>query len=144
VDDNKAIVERLERAFAANDVQTIDEVCDPQLIDHNPVPGLPPTLEGFKMAIGGYHQAFPDLEFADGPHVIVEGDTAATRWTAAGTHKGDMMGIPPTGKRIRVEGMNFYRLANGRITEVWTQFDGVGMLQQLGAMPSPEPVGAET
>jgi steroid delta-isomerase-like uncharacterized protein len=124
-----------------NDQATIDELCDPGLVDHNPVPGAPPTLEGFKATIAGYTTAFPDLEFADGPRVIVEGDTAATRWTAAGTHEGEMMGIPPTGKRIRVEGMNFYRLANGRITEIWTQFDGVSMLQQLGVMPEPAAAG---
>jgi len=113
VPDNKQVIERFERAFAANDAATI----------------------------AGYTQAFPDLEFADGPHVIVEGDTAATRWTAAGTHEGEMMGIPATGKRIRVEGMNFYRLANGRITDVWTQFDGISMLQQLGVMPAPATAG---
>jgi predicted ester cyclase len=52
------------------------------------------------------------------------------------------MGIPPTGKRIRVEGMNFYKLSNGRVTDLWTQYDGVGMLQQLGAMPAPEGAAA--
>jgi steroid delta-isomerase-like uncharacterized protein len=139
--DNKQVIERFERAFAANDAATIEELCDPNLVDHNPVPGAPPTLEGFKATIAGYTQAFPDLEFADGPHVIVEADTAATRWTAAGTHEGEMTGIPATGKRIRVEGMNFYRLANGRITDVWTQFDGVSMLQQLGVMPAPAAAG---
>lgn len=135
--DNKAIIERFEHAFAQNDTATIDELCDPALVDHNPLPGIPPTLEGFKAAIGGYKAAFPDLELAD-VHVIGDGDTVATRWTAAGTHQGDLGDIPATGKRIQVEGMNFYRLADGRITEVWTQFDGVGMLQQLGVMPLPE------
>jgi predicted ester cyclase len=74
--------------------------------------------------------------------VIADGDTVATRWTGAGTHQGELMGIPPTGKRIRVEGMNFYKLSNGRVTDLWTQYDGVGMLQQLGAMPAPEGAAA--
>ena len=133
--DNAAIIDRFERAFAANDVMTIDELCDPALVDHNPLPGLPPTLEGFKAAIAGYKDAFPDLEVYLS-HVVADGDTVATHWTAAGTHEGDMGDIPATGRRISVEGMNFYKLKDGRITDVWTQFDGVGMLQQLGVMPT--------
>jgi steroid delta-isomerase-like uncharacterized protein len=135
--DNRAIIERFEHAFAANDTSTIDELCDPGLVDHNPVPGNPPTLEGFKAAIAAYKAAFPDLAVHLG-EIVADGDTVATRWSAAGTHEGDMMGIPPTDKQIAVEGMNFYRLRGGRITDVWTQFDGVGMLQQLGVMPAPE------
>lgn len=132
--DNKAIVERFEHAFAANDAVAIDELCDPGLVDHNPVPGHPPTLDGFKSAIAGYKAAFPDLT-VDLGEVAADGDTVATRWMVAGTHEGEMMGIPPTGKQITVEGMNFYHLRDGRITDVWTQFDAVAMLEQLGVMP---------
>jgi steroid delta-isomerase-like uncharacterized protein len=135
--DNKAIIERFEQAFAENDTGTIDELCSPGLVDHNPVPPNPPTLDGLKAAIAGYTSAFPDLAIS-GLQVIGEGDMVATHWTASGTHQGDMPGIPATGKRISVEGMNLYRLVDGRITEVWTQFDGVSMLQQLGVMPAPE------
>ncbi len=135
--NNKAIIERFERAFASNDTATIDEVCDPGLVDHNPVPGVLPTLDGFKATIAGYTGAFPDLRLEE-LRVIAEGDSVATRWTAVGTQKGDMPGIPATGKQIRVEGMNFYTLSDGRITEVWTQFDAVAMMQQLGVMPPPE------
>jgi steroid delta-isomerase-like uncharacterized protein len=135
--DNKAIIERFEQAFAANDVPTIDELCDPDLVDHNPVPGAPPTLDGFKATIAGYTGAFPDLHL-EGLHVIAEGDIVATRWTAVGTQKGDMPGIPATGRAIRVGGMNFYTLSGGRITEVWTQYDAMSMMQQLGVMPAPE------
>jgi steroid delta-isomerase-like uncharacterized protein len=136
VADNREIVERFEHAFATNDTATIDELCDPGLVDHNPVPPNPPTLDGFKAAIGGYTSAFPDL-IISGLEVVADGDTVATRWTASGTHEGDMPDIPATGKRVSVEGMNFYKLSNGRITEVWTQFDALSMLQQLGVMPAP-------
>jgi steroid delta-isomerase-like uncharacterized protein len=141
VADNKEIIERFERAFEAEDLETIEALCDPGFVDHNPLPGLPPTVEGYKQAIAGYKQAFPDLQLVE-LHVIADGDTVATRWTGAGTHQGELMGIPPTGKRIRVEGMNFYKLSNGRVTDLWTQYDGVGMLQQLGAMPAPEGAAA--
>ena len=133
--DNKAIIQRFERAFATNDTATIDELCDRGLVDHTPQPGAPPTLDGFKATIAGYTGAFPDLEIGD-LEVIAEGDTVATRWTAKGTHQGDMPGIPATGKQIQVGGMNFYTLRDGRITEVWTQYDGIAMLQQLGVMPA--------
>ena len=135
--DNKAIVERFERAFAANDTATIDELCDPALVDHNPLPGSQPTLDGFKATIAGYTGAFPDLRLEQ-VHVIAEGDTVASRWTAAGTQEGDMPGIRATGRQIRVEGMNFYTLKDGRITDVWTQYDAMAMMQQLGVMPVPE------
>jgi steroid delta-isomerase-like uncharacterized protein len=85
----------------------------------------------------GYKAAFPDLT-VDLGDVVADGVTVATRWTVAGSHEGEMMGIPATGKQIRVEGMNFSPLADGRITDVWTQFDGVSMLQQLGVIPTPE------
>ncbi len=135
--DNRAIIERFEQAFAVNDTATIDELCDPALVDHNPVPGAAPTLDGFKATVAGYTGAFPDLRI-EGLHIVAEGDTVATRWMAVGTQHGDMPGIPATGKHIRVEGMNFYTLSGGRITEVWTLFDAMSMLVQLGVMPAPE------
>ena len=64
--------------------------------------------------------------------IIASGDTVATRWVLTGSLQQDFMGITATGQRISVEGMNFYRLKDGRITDVWTQFDGAGMMQQLG------------
>jgi steroid delta-isomerase-like uncharacterized protein len=131
------VIERWERAFEAGDLATIDELAAPNLVDHNPLPGLPPTIEGMKAAIAGYRAAFPDLAIAE-VEIIADGDTAASRWTAEGTNDGEFMGMPATGKRIRVEGMNFYKLADGRVTEVWTQFDGVSMMQQLGLMPAPD------
>jgi steroid delta-isomerase-like uncharacterized protein len=133
-ESNTEIVHRFEIAFAANDVATIDELCDPNLVDHNPAPGQEPTLEGFKQTIAMYKSIFPDNEL-DLKAVIGDGDLVATHWGVAGTHQAEFFGIPATGKRIAVEGMNFYRLSGGRITDVWTQFDGVSMLQQLGALP---------
>lgn len=132
---NNDIVRRLEEAFLVADLATVDGVCSPDLVDHNPFPGFAPTLDGFKQAISLYDQTFGDKEM-DLTAVIGEGDLVATMWTVAGTHKEEFFGVPATGIRCTVEGMNFYRLADGRITEVWTQFDGVGLLQQIGALPS--------
>jgi steroid delta-isomerase-like uncharacterized protein len=133
-DNNNAIVHRFEEAFAANDVATIDELCDPNLVDHNPAPGQEPTLTGFKETIAQYKGIFPDSQ-VNLHAVIGEGDLVATHWTVTGTHEAEFFGVPATGRRVTVEGMNVYRLAGGKITDVWTQFDGLGLMQQLGALP---------
>jgi predicted ester cyclase len=68
--------------------------------------------------------------------VIAEGDKVVTRWTARGTHKGELQGIPPTGKQVVVTGIVINRLVNGKLEEGWSNFDALGMLQQLGVIPS--------
>jgi steroid delta-isomerase-like uncharacterized protein len=133
--DNIEIITRFEHAFRVADQATMGDFCDPGLVDHNPAPGHEPTLAGFKHKIAGFRAAFPDLEY-DLQDIIASGDTVATRWVVAGSPQQEFMGIPASGQTIRVEGMNFYRLKDGRVTDIWTQFDGVGMMQQLGAIPA--------
>ena len=133
--DNIEIITRFEYAFRAGEQATIDELCDPGLVDHNPAPDQEPTLAGFKQKIAGYCALFPDLE-EDLQDIVASGDTVCTRWVVSGSLQQEFMGIPPTGQTIKVEGMNFYRLKDGRVTDVWTQFDGVALMQQLGAIPA--------
>ena len=68
--------------------------------------------------------------------IIASGNTVATRWVVTGSLQQELMGIPASGQTIRLEGMNFYRLKDGRVTDIWTQFNGVAMMQQLGAIPA--------
>ena len=124
--ENDALVRRFEEAFAANDVTTIDELCDPNLVDHNPAPGQEPTLNGFKATTAMYKESFPDSR-TDLHAVIGEGDLVASHWTVTGTHQAEFLGVPATGQRVTVEGMNVYRLTGG--------IDGLGLMQQLGALP---------
>lgn len=133
--DNIEIVTRFEHAFRTGDQAAIDELCDPGLLDHNPAPDHEPTLAGFKEKAAYFCSIFPDLEeyLQD---IIASGDSVATRWVLTGSQQQEFMGIPASGQTIRVEGMNFYRLKDGRVTDIWTQFDGVAMLQQLGAIPA--------
>ena len=131
---NIEIITRFERAFRAADQAAIDELCDPGVVDHNPAPGHEPTLAGFKQKIAGYCALFPDLE-EDLQDIVASGDTVCTRWVVSGSLQQEFMGIPPTGQTIKVEGMNFYRLKDGRVTDVWAQSDALGMMQQLGAIP---------
>jgi len=132
--ENNEIVERFEVAFGANDVAVIDELCDPDLVDHNPVPDQKAGLAGFKDTIAMYKSIFPDSEITL-QHVVGEADLVATHWTVTGTHQAEFFGVPATGRKVSVDGMNVYRLAGGRITDVWTQFDGLDLMGQLGALP---------
>ena len=134
VSDNIEIITRFEHAFRAADQATIDELCDPGLVDHNPAPDHEPTLAGFKQKVAFFLALFPDLE-EDLQDIVASGDTVATRWALTGSLQQEFMGIPPTGQTIEVEGMNFYRLKDGRVTDVWAQSDALGMMQQLGAIP---------
>jgi steroid delta-isomerase-like uncharacterized protein len=132
--DNIAVITRFEQ-FRGGDPATIDELCDPGLVDHNPAPGHEPTLAGFKQKIAGFNASFPDIEY-DLRDIVASGDTVATRWFVTGSLQQDFLGIAAAGQTVTVEGMNFYRLEDGRVTDIWTQFDGVGMMQQLGAIPA--------
>ena len=99
-------------------------------------PGQPPSVgteaqrERSAMLLG----AFPDAEFAT-EDMIAEGDKVAARWTFRGTHQGDFAGIPPTGKQVTMRGITLYRLVGGKIAEARSNFDQLGMLQQLGVIP---------
>ena len=131
--DTIEVITRFEHAFRAADQATIDELCDPGLVDHNPAPDHEPTLAGFKQKVADFKAMFPDL-VEDLQDIIASGDTVATRWVVTGSLQLDFMAIPAAGQTIKVEGMNFYRLKDGRVTDVWTQFDGVALMQQLGAL----------
>ena len=87
-----------------------------------------------------YRNAFPDIHFTIDEQ-IAGGDKVATRWTAQGTHKGELVGIPATGKSSTVTGIAVDRIVNGKIAESWGIFDRFGMMQQLGVIPVPEAAG---
>jgi steroid delta-isomerase-like uncharacterized protein len=84
-----------------------------------------------------YHGAFPDAQITVEDQ-IAEGDKVVTRWTGRGTHQGEFMGVPPSGNRVEIAGMTLDRFSRGKIAESWTNYDALGMMQQIGAMPSPE------
>jgi predicted ester cyclase len=133
-----AIVRRLyEEAFNhAGDLSVIDEFVAPDFVDHNAPPGLPPGREGFKLLAQAWRSAFPDLTLAvDG--LVAEGDLVTIAWTGTGTHRGELMGIPPTGVAGKLSGVNFNRLADGRLAERWGNRDDLGLMQQLGVIRRP-------
>ena len=134
-EDNKALVRRLyEEVFNRGNLSTVDELLAADYIDHTALPGTSPGPEGLKQFISMFRAAFPDLHFTI-EDMIAEGDTVVVRQTYRGTHQGNLMGIPPTGKQVTISALHIYRVAGGKIVEGWVNSDDLGMMQQLGVIP---------
>ena len=131
---NKALYRRLPEEVWTGDLDVADEILDPNYVAHGLGIELPPGPEGFKTFVAAYRSAFPDIVMTVQDQ-IAEGDKVVTRWTATGTHKGALMGIPATGKEIVVHGINISRITGDKLVEAWNNWDGLGMLQQLGVIP---------
>ena len=142
-EQNKAIARRfLEEVFGQGKLAVVDEIVAPDHVDHGPstLPGMPTGPEGSKMVVTIYRNAFPDIHFTIDEQ-IAEGDKVVTRWTGRGTHKGELAGIPATGKSATVTGVGIDRIVNGKIVESWGIFDQFGMMQQLGIIPAASQAG---
>jgi steroid delta-isomerase-like uncharacterized protein len=106
-------------------------------VEHEVTPGLPQTKEGVKSLFGMYRAAFPDLRM-DAQDVLTDGDKVVARVRFTGTHRGEFMGVPPTGKGIDVEAIDIVRFGDdGLAHEHWGVFDAMTMMQQIGAVPGP-------
>jgi steroid delta-isomerase-like uncharacterized protein len=138
-EENKILSRRVvEEVLVAGNLDVVDEILSKDYVHHDPaMPEEGHGREHFKEFASMYHSAFPDVhvEIED---MIAEGDRVATRWVASGTHEGELMGISPTGNRVTVAGTTIDRLADGQIAETWDIYDALGMMRQLGAIPSPE------
>jgi predicted ester cyclase len=138
---NKATFRSLVDALNSNDAQVlsnaIDEFFEPDVRISTPLP-LPPGVTGtqaFKLVFTTLHRAYPDLhvELKD---VIGEGDRVVGRDVVTGTHQGEFMGIPPTGKAVTYNEIFIARFVNGRIAETWGVVDVMAVMQQLGVIPA--------
>jgi steroid delta-isomerase-like uncharacterized protein len=136
-EENKALARRLfEEVWNKGNLDAIDGIYAPDIVNHTLPPGIPQGIEGNKVFTKMYLTAFPDTKMTIDLQ-IAEGDKVVTRWHAQGTHKGELMGIPATGKQATVTGIVIDRIAGGRIVESWGEFDQMGMMQQLGVVPTP-------
>lgn len=121
----------------SGNVDLIDEILSDDFAFHRAPPGLSNDREGFKQFVAMYRTAFPDVNF-EVQSILAEGDTVMSRWKATGTHTGELMGISPTGMKVTVTGMTENRIAGEKIVTQWNEYDDLGMLQQIGAIPLPE------
>jgi steroid delta-isomerase-like uncharacterized protein len=136
--DNKRIVEEfISDLFTKGDLTAVDRYLDPNFINHDPpLPGSAAGREGMRQASEVFRQAFPDWR-SDVQQMIAEGDLVAEHFVAHGTHRGSVMGEPPTGQHVVLRGINIFRMAGDKIIERWGRLDDLGMLQQLGLVPEP-------
>lgn len=134
--ENETLVRRMfAEGVNQKNLAVFDQVLAPNYVNYT-FPAPAPGPEGFKQVMGMFFQAFPDIHETT-EEVIAEGHKVAARGFFTGTHNGEFMSVPATGKQIRVSYIAIYRVEDGRVVENWVQMDLLGLLQQLGAIPAP-------
>ena len=136
--DAKDVARRFyEEIINQKNVDAIDQLCTADFEDHNPPAGRKGTLDATKQQFLELAAAFPDLKMIVQDQ-IAEGDRVVNRVLVRGTHKGDYMGMPGSGKTVEIGGIDILRMVNGKAAERWGYFDDVKLMQQIGTMPSTE------
>ena len=136
-EENKALVERfVEEFWNEGNLGAADELMAPDAQIHLPTGDVvnPDEAKGFAAM---WRESFPDWH-STFEELVAEGDRVAERWTGRGVHRGELMGIPPTGRRVEAPGSVFYRIVDGKIVELWGQLDMMSVMQQLGAIEVPQ------
>jgi steroid delta-isomerase-like uncharacterized protein len=135
-EQNKAFVRNLiEEVIGRGNFALVEELVADEYVGHSSSPEMN-TREGHKQFLVALRRAFPDFQIKIEDQ-IAEGDKVVTLWTARATHQAEFMGIPPTGRRVVMSGIDIDRLVNGKLVECWTKSDDLGLLQQLGAISAP-------
>ena len=140
-EQNKTIARRItEDIWGNGNLALIDELYAPNYVNHNPFPGFAPDREGLKQSVTMMRAAFPDLR-SQIEDLIAEEDKVVARFGGHGTHKGELMGVPPTGKEVAFTGIQICRIVDGKVVEDWTELDMMGVMVQLGVVPPPGQAG---
>ena len=134
-EDNKANVRRGFEALNQRNLAVFDEILNPDVVFHTASTTMQ-GLQAYKQFLLMLFTAFPDQQFTI-EDIIAEEDTVVVRYTTRGTHQGNFMGIPPTGKQVSGTGIFIDRIVNGKAVEQWGNSDTLGLLQQLGVVPAP-------
>ena len=133
--DAKDIARRFyEEIINQKNVHAIDRFCSSDFVDHNPPPGGQGSLDATREQFLDLVKAFPDLTMTVQDQ-IADGDKVANRVLVRGTHKGEYMGMPGSGKTVEIGGIDILRMVDGKAVERWGYFDDLTLMQQLGAMP---------
>lgn len=137
-EENKANTRRFyEEVWGKGNLDIADEFSAQNFVDHNQFdPNLPQGIDGFKQLVPMFRTAFPDIQFTI-DDMIAEGDKVVSRLTIQATHKGEFMGIPPTGKQTTITGIDIVRIVGGKMVERWGEVDMLKLMQELGAVPPP-------
>ena len=134
VEDNKDLIRRyFGEIDRRGEVSVIDEFVSPDFVDHGPSPGCTPDRAGLKQAFEMFRTGSPGTHQID--DIIAEGDKVVVRVTGEGVHAGQLFGIPPTNRPMKVTGITILRVEDGKIVERWVEVDMLGALQQLGVIP---------
>ena len=140
---NQEIIERVFEGlwYGASNMEMLAELVALDHVFHFHSPINPPSevgQEGYRKVLKGFATAFPDNHATIEPVVVSEGNFIVNRWLFEGTHLGPLGKIPPTGKRISVQGLDITRIENGKVAETWVYADNLGMLMQLGIVTLPD------
>jgi steroid delta-isomerase-like uncharacterized protein len=137
-DEAKRLLARFYDEVNAGNLEVIEELIAEDFVEHEEFPGISPDREGVRQFFTMFRAAFPDMRM-EAREVIAEDDLLCCRSTMSGTHQGEFMGMPPTGKRFEVTGFDLVRIRDGQVTEHWGVMDAMKMMQQLGAIPEQAP-----
>ena len=135
----KALERRLYEEYnkgKAAVLAVIDELYATDTIQHTSTGQEIRGIENYKQHVSEFSSAFPDLQFTI-DDMVAEGDKVALRVTATGTNKGAFRGIPPTNKKVTVSMIQIDRIVGGKFVEGWSRYDTLGLMQQLGLIPTP-------
>jgi steroid delta-isomerase-like uncharacterized protein len=137
IEENKALVRGfIDALFSKGDLGAVDDHLAEDFVNHDPPFGAGPDREGMRSAGAMFRAVFPDWH-SDLHLLVGEDDIVVELFTASGTHRGEIMGVAPTGHTITLSGINIFRIHDGRIVERWGRLDDLGFLRQLGLVPQP-------
>lgn len=138
-EENKAVVRRfVDEVQSKHRMDLVNELFSPEFVDHAVPQGMAPQrgTDHFKAFYGGMLRAFPDVRFTI-VEQVAEGDKVATIKTARATHRGEFMGVGPTGNEVELPVVDVFRVAEGKLVEHWGAWDNLSLLQQIGATSTP-------
>jgi len=137
IEDNKQFMRQfVEEAINKKNLDAIDELVAEDFVEHVPFPGQGPGREGLRQVLAAFLSAFPDIRWTL-EEQIAEGEKVVSRFTMTGTHRGDFLGIPPTGKSVNIWGVVIDVVRDGKFAESRIIMDTLGLMQQLGMIPMP-------
>ena len=141
-EENKAIIRRMtEECYNQGNIESADQFFAETYVHHDPASPHVRDRDGLKQVLRAFLAGCPDLHITI-DQLLAEGDMVTKRWTYHATQSGDLAGLPPTGKRIAMNGLELFRLDGGKIVECWLGYDNLNMMQQLGVIPTAEQADA--